>query len=186
MQYYDQNGSNSGVPPATPAYPSQPVVPVQPVYPVQPVQPGSTAYPQHPAQAPYGTPVSVGGMPPTNPYGAPPNMPHTLDKQPKIPDRKSVATKMVEVVYLLTIILESALALRFVFKLLGGSSNNTFLSLLYNTTEVFTFPFQNLFGSSMQNSVRVSNYDLEFTTLVAVGIYALIAFIIVKIIDIFR
>jgi hypothetical protein len=132
-------------------------------YPPQPVQ-----QPMQPAHA--------------QPYGAP--QPHT-DKS-KIPDRKSVASKMVELVYVLMIILESILGLRFVFKLLGANPENILTSFLYQMTMVFTIPFEGLFRTPIQNNIAVSRYELEFTTLVAMAVYALIAFIVVKIIDIFR
>ncbi len=157
----------------------------QPGY-VPPQQPQAYYPPQHPVQPPvhsgYGaqnaTPVQ-----PVQPFYPDVSKPKVSDK---IPDRKSVATKMIELVYLLLIILESILALRFIFKLLGASEDNVFITFLYSMTAVFVVPFQGLFGSSLQNSIRVSLYDLEFTTLVAMGVYALLAYIVVRIIDIFR
>jgi len=109
-----------------------------------------------------------------------------VDRSKKIPDRKSVATKMIELVYLLLIILESVLALRFIFRLLGANDENPFIMFLYQATLVFTYPFTTLFESPLQNGIAVSAYKLEFTTLVAMGVYALMAYILVRIIDIFR
>ncbi len=181
MLYNDQNssGGNGGGVPAPTGYipPQQP----QQYYPPQPV----------PQQVPQQPPVHPGYVAPQPGYQNPPIAPvHSVASKPgvsdKIPDRKSVATKMIELVYLLLVILESILALRFLFKLLGADPDNIFIQFLYNMTKVFTIPFEGLFGSSLQNSIRVSQYDLEFTTLVAMGIYALIAYIVVRIIDIFR
>lgn len=109
-----------------------------------------------------------------------------VDHSKKIPDRKSVASKMIELTYLLLIILESVLGLRFVFQLLGANPLNPFIQFLYQATLVFTYPFATLFSTPIQNSITVSRYNLEFTTLVGMGVYALIAFIVVRIIDIFR
>lgn len=168
-----------------------------PVYP----QPTQSSYPTYPPQNNVATPYTppANQFPPAHPTApyVPPGAPGyqaSQSYQPpvdpthpkKIPDRKSVATKMIELTYLLLIIVESVLALRFLFKLLGASSENVFIQFLYQSTEVFTFAFQGLFGRDIQNSIRVANYDLEFTTLVAMGVYALIAYIVVRIIDIFR
>jgi hypothetical protein len=171
MLYNDQNYSGGNPNPPQGGYvpPQQP----QQYYPPQQVQPS-------PLQGGYPNPAIPPGAQPHYPAASKPGV------SDKIPDRKSVATKMIELVYLLLIILESVLALRFIFKLLGGNSENIFIQFLYNMTLVFVVPFQGLFGSSLQNSIRVSLYDLEFTTLVAMGVYALVAYIIVRIIDIFR
>ncbi len=171
MLYNDQNsnGSSGGyVPPAQP----QPYYPPQ--QPVAPVQPIHTTY---------GAPLNAAPVNPAVQHNSVTSKPGVSDK---IPDRKSVATKLIELVYLLLIILESILALRFIFKLLGANPENIFIQFLYNMTLVFVVPFQGLFGSSLQNSIRVSLYDLEFTTLVAMGVYALLSYIVVRIIDIFR
>lgn len=157
-----------------------------PVYPVQPV--------------PQGYPPQQGGYPPQNPVMVQPGMQapnpqafvqHAtavpqVEHSKKIPDRKSIATKMIELVYLLLIILESVLGLRFIFRLLGANPDNPFIQFLYQATLVFTYPFTTLFQSPIQNNISVSMYRLEFTTLVAMGVYALIAFIVVRIIDVFR
>ncbi len=165
---YGNNPVQSGIHPQPP---QGGVYPVQPVH-QQPVQPYGTV-PQGFVQTPGSTfAEQVAAVPQTAPK--------------KIPDRKSVASKMIELVYLFLIILESVLALRFIFKLLGGDPDNVFIQFLYNATLVFTYPFQGLFGSPIQNRIAVARYDLEFTTLVAMGIYALIAYIVVRIIDIFR
>jgi hypothetical protein len=161
-----------GTPNVYPPAPGTPVYPVQGVAPVQQVNHGYTAQtPVYPQQA--------AGYVPVQPV-------NVVDSSKKLPDRKSVATKMIELVYLFLIILESVLALRFIFKLLGANPENVFIQFLYNATLVFTYPFAGLFGMSVQNSIAVSRYNLEFTTLVAMGVYALLAYIIVRIIDVFR
>jgi len=182
MQFQDQPGAGS---------PSQP-------FQVQPNAGGSTYPPQNGTAAqPYNYQQAQGGVYPQAPtpgvFVAPahatvPTQPPAsgFQDKPKIPDRKSVATKLIELTYLLLIILESALALRFTFKLLGANTKNILISLLYGITNGFTFPFEGLFRVTQQNEIQVSGYNLEFTTLVAMGVYALIVYIVVRIIDMFR
>jgi hypothetical protein len=179
----DDTNSGYGQPPGQPVYPpvqqpnQNPGMPPQGYY----QQPPPQQYIPQQQQTVY--PGSIPQVPPAQRVAGPASVPG-IDK--KIPDRKSVATKFIELVYLLLIILESVLLLRFIFKLLGANPDNTFIRFLYEATKVFTFPFEGLFGYYPQNSIAVSRYQLEFTTLVAMGVYALIAFLIVKIIDIFR
>jgi hypothetical protein len=178
MQYHDNN-SGGGNPQGGQGYPPNPNQNNQQgFYPQQPQQ----QYPPQPGQQSY-NPTSAPYVPPAAPVSGPMSAPGVAKK---VPDRKSVATKFIELAYLLLIILESVLMLRFIFKLLGADPENTFIRFLYQSTEVFTFPFQGLFGYYAQNTIAVSRYQLEFTTLVAMGVYALITFLIVKVIDIFR
>ncbi|MDQ3098921.1 MAG: YggT family protein [bacterium] len=173
MLYNDQNYSGGNGNPPSGGY-------------VPPQQPQQYYPPQQPQTPPIHT--GYGGPAPVNPPVSQPAFPGAVKPgvSDKIPDRKSVATKMIELVYLMLIILESVLALRFIFKLLGADEYNVFIQFLYNMTMIFVVPFQGLFATSAQNTIRVSLYNLEFTTLVAMGIYALLAYIVVRIIDIFR
>lgn len=172
--------------------------PGNPVYPPQQPQGynPNVGTPVYPPQGGYVNPTPTPGVPGyVSPTQQTPN-PQTfvqqatavpqVDRSKKIPDRKSVATKMIELVYLLLIILESVLGLRFIFQLLGANPENPFILFLYQATLVFTYPFTTLFASPLQNGIAVSTYNLEFTTLVGMGVYALLAYIIVRIIDIFR
>ncbi len=159
----------------------------QPVYPPQPNPVAPQGYYQQQPQ-PFSTPQpqTFGGAPQVPPASYVPGPGSIPVVTKKIPDRKSVATKFIELMYLLLIILESMLMLRFIFKLLGADPDNVFIKFLYESTMIFIFPFVGLFGTYSQNVIAVSKYQLEFTTLVAMGIYALITFLIVKVIDIFR
>jgi hypothetical protein len=182
MQYQDQGGA--GAPPQPNQVPNP-----NNVYNPNHVAPVGQPYGyQAPAQ-PYGAPVAapvpggyVAPQPAAPMHGG--NVP--LRDSQKIPDRKSIASKLIELTYLLLIILESALALRFAFKLLNADPRNILVRILYGATSGFTLPFEGLFRSNLQNEIQVSGYSLEFTTLIAMGVYALLVYIIVRIIDIFR
>lgn len=165
-----------------------------PVYPPQP-QPNQA----YPAATPQGYPAQpVGyqapgsqGYAPQNQYPAQGSIPgyqqpgfNAHDK--KIPDRKSVASKSIELVYVLLIVLESLMAMRFIFKLLGADRLNPFIQFLYSITELFVGPFSSIFRYSIQNRTGVNGFEAEWTVLVAMGVYAIVAFLIVKLIDLFR
>jgi hypothetical protein len=75
------------------------------------------------------------------------------------------------VIYFLLGVLEVILALRFIFRLFGANENNDFILALYNFSHVFVGPFNNIFNDQAIGSKSV----FELSTLVAMLIYALIA-----------
>ncbi|MDA8269889.1 MAG: YggT family protein [Actinomycetota bacterium] len=79
-------------------------------------------------------------------------------------------------------VLLAILALRFIFTLLGANPANTFAHFIYSVSYPFVSPFFNLFGYSFH--YRVSH--LEIYTLVAMLIYALIAWGLERLVTITR
>lgn len=90
------------------------------------------------------------------------------------PKRKTFA-----VLYYVLDIIEAVLALRVIFKLLGANPASGFTSLLYSTTAPLVAPFAGIFRTpTVQGSV------LEWSTIVAMIIYALVAYAIVQLLRI--
>ena len=89
-----------------------------------------------------------------------------------------VATfKATQLIWLLLGILEAVLALRFVFKLIGVNAANTFASFLYGLTDFFVAPFASLTGAP-----AAGNMVFEFSTLIAMAVYALVAWAIERLV----
>jgi hypothetical protein len=95
------------------------------------------------------------------------------------PDAKSRTTtfKVTQVIWLLLGILETALALRFLFKLIGVNPANAFASILYGFTDVFVAPFASLTGAP-----AAAGMVFEFTTLIAMLVYALVFYALERIV----
>ena len=74
-------------------------------------------------------------------------------------------------VYFLLGVLEVILGLRFIFRLLGANEGSSFTLALYNFSHVFVGPFNGIFNDQAIGSKSV----FELSTLVAMLIYALIA-----------
>lgn len=74
-------------------------------------------------------------------------------------------------------ILEVLLAFRFLLKLLAANPNAGFSSFIYNITYFFVSPFISVFGKT-----QVLGSIFEWITLLAMLVYALIAFGILKLI----
>jgi uncharacterized protein YggT (Ycf19 family) len=77
--------------------------------------------------------------------------------------------KATQLIWLFLGILEALLALRFIFKLVGVNEANTFASILYGFTSFFLAPFASLTGAP-----STAGMTFEFSTLIAMIIYALI------------
>ncbi len=88
----------------------------------------------------------------------------------------SPAFKVEQVVYLILGILEVFLALRIVLSLLGANQNNGFAQLVYSVSAPFAAPFFGLFAHQFQYGE--SRFEIE--TIVAMVVYALVAWGIVK------
>jgi hypothetical protein len=81
-----------------------------------------------------------------------------------------------QIVWYILGLLDILLAFRFVLKLLGANSAAGFSNFIYTTSYPFAAPFLNVFrATNVQGSV------FEWTTILAMLVYALIAWGIVKI-----
>src|SRR3990170_3086566 len=99
---------------------------------------------------------------------------------------KSVATgtQMVEyLIYFFFGALEILLAFRLVLKLMGASISSTFVGLIYGLTGIFILPFEGIFRRGYTQGIETTSV-LEPSTLVAIIVYAVIAWGIVKLLRI--
>ena len=85
--------------------------------------------------------------------------------------------KATQMIWLLLGLLEAAIALRIVFKLIGVNAANTFAKLLYGVTNLFLAPFKSLVGN-----LESGNNVLEITSIIAMLVYLLIAWGIERIV----
>jgi len=89
--------------------------------------------------------------------------------------RRENAFKWQQGIYLLFGFIEVILAIRFVLRLFGANAQAGFAQLVYGVTAPLVAPFQGLFGT-----VQSEGSVLESATLVALIVYALVAWLIVK------
>jgi len=84
-----------------------------------------------------------------------------------------------KVINLILTLIDGTLLLRFVFKLAGANSGTAFIQALYNLTDVLMAPFRFIFPTNVtQGSV------FEWSVLVAMLMYALLAQVVIKVISI--
>ncbi|MGE5601683.1 MAG: YggT family protein [Nitrososphaerales archaeon] len=91
--------------------------------------------------------------------------------------RRERAYRLQQAIYLIFGIIEGLLAIRFVLRLLGANPKSGFASAIYGITAPFMAPFVGLFGQPSAGGSVV-----EFNTLVAIVVYALIAWVLAKVV----
>jgi len=101
-------------------------------------------------------------------------------------ETKRVATSSQTVEYLIYFLiglLEILLAFRLVLKLLGANAGSAFVGLIYGLTGVFILPFEGIFRKGITQGIETTSV-LEPSTLVALLVYAVLGWGIVKLIRI--
>jgi glucan phosphoethanolaminetransferase (alkaline phosphatase superfamily) len=87
------------------------------------------------------------------------------------------------IVYFFLGTLELFLAFRFVLKLMGASVSSAFVELVYGVSGIFILPFEGIFRRFITQGVETSSV-LEPATIVAIVVYAVIVWGIVKLVRI--
>lgn len=87
------------------------------------------------------------------------------------------AYKVTQFIWLLFGILEIMIMLRFFLQLLAANANSAFADFVYDFTDIFLWPFANLF-----NNPTVNGMVVEVTSLLAVIAYAFLAWVVVRIV----
>jgi hypothetical protein len=88
------------------------------------------------------------------------------------------------VVYYLFGALDILLLSRFLLKITGANASNGFVSFIYDVTRIFVLPFQGIFGETTAENLE-NNSVFEPSVLIAIVVYAVVAWGIVKLIRIF-
>jgi uncharacterized protein YggT (Ycf19 family) len=155
----------STVQPITPAELGQPVEPTQPAQSAAPAQLMQTApFVQHvvPVQA-----VQL-------------DRTHPLVQPIATTSAVSLTSRAIQVVYLVLGIVEALLLVRVALKLLAANASTTFSALVYGVSQPLVAPFQGVFPTPTAHS-----NVLELSSLVAIVVYALIAWGLVQAIALF-
>ncbi|MFX4262520.1 YggT family protein [Pelotomaculum propionicicum] len=90
-----------------------------------------------------------------------------------------------KIVYYILGVLEVLFAFRLIFKLLGANPGSAFVSFIYTVSGVFAAPFNGIFRSAVTEGIETKSV-LEPTTIIAMIVYALIAYGVARLIEIYR
>jgi len=88
-----------------------------------------------------------------------------------------------KIVYYILGVLEVLFAFRLVFKLLGANPQSPFVSFIYTVSQAFLSPFSGIFRSATTKGIETQSV-LESTTIIAMIVYAVVAWGIAKLIEI--
>jgi hypothetical protein len=91
---------------------------------------------------------------------------------------------LVRIIHILEAVLLVLLAFRFVFALLGADAANAFVNFIYTVSWPFVYPFVGIFGYTSASAVAAVHVELY--TLVAMAVWALVAWVLVKVVSIRR
>lgn len=94
--------------------------------------------------------------------------------------RGDTLARYARLIYFIFGVIESLIAIRAVLKLLAANPRSGFASLIYGVTDPFVAPFTGLFREP-----RLDGSVLEFSSLVAILVYALLAFALVRLLYLF-
>lgn len=86
-----------------------------------------------------------------------------------------------KILYSILLIIETIIAVRFVFMLVGANENNPFVSLVYEISSIFVNPFQNIFDVNWS----LGRFYIDVDAVVALVIYMLAAFVAIEINKVF-
>jgi len=127
---------------------------------------------------------------PTQPVNAPVEQPYVQRERvyerqagPVSPAAPSAspwyAWRLSQIVYFIFGIIEALILIRLVLRLLAANPNATFTSLMYQLSYPFVAPFQGVFPSPAASQGSV----LELSSVLAIIVYALLAYFIVRLIE---
>lgn len=90
--------------------------------------------------------------------------------------RRATSFKLERAIYLIFGLIEALLLIRFVLKALGANAEAGFAQFIYGITGPLVAPFLGLFGTPQ----AASGATLEWHTLIALVIYALVAWLLAR------
>jgi hypothetical protein len=97
----------------------------------------------------------------------------------------STKTTIINVIWFIYGLVAILLAIRFIFKLTGANGESGFVKFIYSITDFLSKPFDSVFGVKTASTAHFTSV-FEPSILVAIAVYGLIAWGIVKLININR
>jgi len=87
-------------------------------------------------------------------------------------------------VYYIMGVIEVLLSFRVVFKILGANPDSGFVSFIYSVTGIFLAPFSEIFQTVTAQGAETTSF-IEPATIIAMVVYGIIAWGVVKLIGVF-
>lgn len=91
----------------------------------------------------------------------------------RVPSKEYMLVR--RILYFVLDLIEISLAVRFLLRLLGANSGSQFVQFVYEVTHPFMVPFLGIFPS-----LQVSRGIIDWSTLLAMTVYAVLAYLILR------
>lgn len=91
--------------------------------------------------------------------------------------RRVTVSRIAQLIWLFFGVIEALIGIRIVLKLIAANPANPFANLIYRFTDLFLWPF-----SGLTVTPQAQGMVLEISSLIAIVVYALIAWILVKLV----
>lgn len=86
-----------------------------------------------------------------------------------------------KVIYTILLIVETVVSVRLIFTFVQANQSNQIVAFVYRLSDIFVSPFVGI----VAQSVRVGNFIIDTTALLALIVYMVLAFIMIEIIRAF-
>lgn len=103
------------------------------------------------------------------------NTPLQTEHPQKVYEKKKTIFRTYQVIWYILGVIEVLLAFRVVLKMLGANPNSSFVNLVYLISDPLALPFSGIFRVGVSQGAV-----FEWSTLVAMAVYALVAFGIIQ------
>lgn len=94
---------------------------------------------------------------------------------------KKAIFRLYQVIWYILGVVEALLLARIILKLIGANLNSGFTSFIYSASAPFASPFRGVLGASTS-----STNVIEWSTIIAMAVYAVIAFGLVKLFQLIK
>lgn len=108
---------------------------------------------------------------------------YMIEASTLIEDKVSNTKRVEYLIYFFFSVLDILLVFRLVLKLMGASTASGFVRFIYGMSRIFVLPFEGIFGKWFTPGLETTSV-LEPSTIVALIVYAVIAWGIVKLIQV--
>lgn len=108
-----------------------------------------------------------------------------IDDIKGIKKQKKGDMKTRRIIYYIVGTLEVLLGFRFIFKVLGANAESAFVAIIYSVTNIFLAPFTGIFRTAETTGIETQSV-LEPALLIGMLVYVLLAWGIVRLIDIIK
>lgn len=100
----------------------------------------------------------------------------------KVYNKKKTIFRTYQIIWYILGVIEILLTFRVLLKMLGANINSPFVSLIYIITDPLAGPFNGIFGVGVNQQGAL----FEWSTLVAMAVYALIAYALIQLMQLVK